>query len=231
MKIYYITSETQNTCSGAERWNSFDKRMILKKCWLSFISNLTQEDSVKVFYNNVNPTTVEWMSSSCSSLISFYESETIEDNFLLLHKHIKQDLEEETNPDTIFAIVEDDFLWSPGSLSLVKDSFSLWNGFIVPADTILNFRKPLFSKVFLGKDRYWKTSNVISWTLLGKLDKWKEHIETLGEALQQHNIVNYNSLTLNDWCINPMPAVASHLRNGDMSPYVDWAGIWERIKI
>lgn len=231
MKIYYIASETQNSLSKAERWNSFDKRMILKKCWLSFVSNLTIEDSIDVFYNNIKDSTIDWMKTSCNHLINFYKSESLEENFKCLANTIKTDIEKEQNKDSLFSIVEDDYLWSPGSLIYLKQTFQYWDKFIVPNDTMINYRKPMFSKVLLGTDRYWKTSNAITWTLLGKQHKWKEHLSVIEKSLNTIDLNNYNSLTLNDYCINPLPAVASHLRQNDLSPYVDWSDIWERIKI
>ena len=231
MKIYYIASETQDTLSNSERWNSFDKRLILKKCWLSFITTLSQEDSVEVFYNNVKPETIDWMSSSCNSLINFTKSESLKENFNNLLQQLQKDVDKEENKDEICFIVEDDYLWLPGSLSEIKKAFTKWNSFIVPNDTILNFKKPMFSKVLLGTDRYWKTSNIVGWTLAGKASSWKKHISIVEEAFSSVNLQQYNRLTQEDYCINPMPAYAAHLRNYDLSPYVDWSELWEKIKI
>ncbi len=53
MNIYIKISENQKTLSGQERWNSYDKRMILKKCWLSLMTNVESDDSINIYYHDV----------------------------------------------------------------------------------------------------------------------------------------------------------------------------------
>ena len=61
MNIYIRISENQKSISGEDRWNSYDKRMILKKCWVSLMANLTIEDSIHVFHHDVSDKTLKWL--------------------------------------------------------------------------------------------------------------------------------------------------------------------------
>lgn len=231
MNIYIRISENQKSISGEDRWNSYDKRMILKKCWMSLMANITIEDSLYVFYHDVSDKTLKWLSETCPTLIEFIKIKSIEDSFKITLETLTKDLILEQNPDKLFALLEDDYLWTLKGLDIIKKTSKYWKGFITPSDTPLNYKNPKFSKIFVGTDRHWRTTNYISWNLIGNRDIFLKYVNEIKDAgiLLDKNKLN-NILQETD-CINPLPAIATHCKNNDMSPLVDWGFIWRGISI
>lgn len=231
MNIYIRISENQKSISGEDRWNSYDKRMILKKCWVSLMSNITPEDSIHVFHHDVSDKTLKWLEERSEGLISFTKVNSIIDSFKIPLETMKEDLILETNPDKLFALLEDDYLWNIKALITIKEASKYWKGFIVPNDTPLNYKNPRFSKIFIGIDRHWRTTNNISWNLIGNKDIFLKYIDEIKNAGIDMNKKQLNNILQEIDCINPLPAVATHCKNKDMSPLVDWGFIWRGIEI
>lgn len=231
MNIYIRISENQKSVSGEDRWNSYDKRMILKKCWLSLMANVTLEDSINVFYHNVSDKTLKWLEETCQTLISFTEINSIEDSFRIPLNQLETDLTNTGDPNKLFALLEDDYLWNSKSLVVIKEAANYWKGFITPSDTPLNYTNLRFSKVFVGNDRHWRTTNYISWNLIGNRDIFLKYISQIREAGIEMDKEKLNNILQHTDCINPLPAVATHCKNKDMSPLVDWGYIWRGISI
>lgn len=231
MNIYIRISENQKSISGEDRWNSYDKRMILKKCWLSLMANITMEDSINVFYHNVSDKTLKWLEETCLTLISFTKIDSIEDSFRIPLEAMTNDLNNTGDPNKLFAILEDDYLWNVKSLTVIKEAANYWKGFITPSDTPLNYKNPRFSKIFIGIDRHWRTTNNISWNLIGNRDIFLKYIDEIKKSGIEMNKEKLNSILQDTDCINPLPAVATHCKNNDMSPLVDWGYIWRGIEI
>ena len=231
MNIYIRISENQKSISGEDRWNSYDKRMILKKCWVSLMANITIEDSIHVFHHDVSDKTLKWLEEKCQTLITFTKINSIEDSFKIPLEVLSKDLSEERDADKLFALLEDDYLWNMKGLDIIKKTATYWKGFISPSDTPLNYKNPRFSKIFVGVDRHWRTTNNISWNLIGNTKIFSQYVEQIKEAgiLLDKNKLN-NILQETD-CINPLPAVATHCKNNDMSPLVDWGYVWRGIEI
>jgi hypothetical protein len=229
MNIYIRISENQKSVSGEDRWNSFDKRMIFKKCWVSLLLNLTIEDSLHVFHHDVSDKTLKWIEENTTNLINFTKIHSIEDSFKIPLEILEQDLNNETDPDKLFALLEDDYLWKPDALNKIKEASMYWKSFITPSDTPQNYLKPKFSKVYVGKDRHWRTTSYISWNLIGCSKIFLETIKELKESGM--DIDKLNKILQNIECINPLPALATHCKNNDMSPLVDWNYIWKGIDI
>jgi len=231
MNIYIRVSENQKSISGDDRWNSYDKRMILKKCWISLMSNLTPEDSIHVFYHDVSDKTLKWLEDKSQGLINFTKINSVEDSFKIPLETMKEDLNKETNPDKLFALLEDDYLWNTKALITIKVAAKYWKGFISPSDTTLNYKNPRFSKVFLGTDRHWRTTNNISWNLIGNTKIFLKYVDDIKNAGINMNKKELNKILQETDCINPLPAVATHCKNNDMSPLVDWEFVWRGIEI
>lgn len=231
MKIYIRISENQKSISGEDRWNSYDKRMILKKCWISLMANMTIEDSIHVFYHNVSDKTIKWLEDKCQFLIEFTKIDSIEDSFKIPLELLKIELEQDQNPDTLYALLEDDYLWDTKAFSIIKEASGYWKGFIVPSDSPLNYTNQRFSKIFVGIDRHWRTTNVISWNLIGNKKIFFKYIDTIINSGIKIDKKELNSILQETDCINPLPAVATHCKNNDMSPLVDWGFIWRGIEI
>ncbi len=231
MNIYIRISENQKSISGEDRWNSYDKRMILKKCWLSLMANLTIEDSVQVFHHNVSDKTLKWLEDKCETLITFTKINSIEDSFRVPLETLKNDLINTADPDKLFALLEDDYLWNTKSMSAIKEASNYWKGFITPSDTPLNYTHQRFSKVFVGTDRHWRTTSYISWNIIGNTKIFLKYVDEIKEAGIEMNKQKLNNILQHTDCINPLPAVATHCKEKDMSPLVDWGFVWRGINI
>lgn len=231
MNIYIRVSENQTTISGIERWNSYDKRMILKKCWKSLMMNVTQEDFISIYHHNVTDKTLKWLSENCGTLHTFIKVDSLEESLTVPLDDIKAYLKTEEDDKKLIALLEDDYLWEPGSLKLIKQASMHWRGFMASNDTPKNYLEPKKAHVFVGHDRYWRTSSFISWNLIGStyiFNKFINHIKNAG-ILQ--DMGKLNEILAETECINPLPGVATHCKEGDMSPLVDWNFIWEGITI
>lgn len=231
MNIYIRISENQKSISGDDRWNSYDKRMILKKCWLSLMSNITPEDYIHVFYHDVSDKTLKWLEEKSEGLVNFTKINSVVDSFKIPLETMKEDLTKETNPNKLFALLEDDYLWNTKALFTIKEASKYWKGFIAPSDTPLNYINPRFSKIFVGVDRHWRTTNNISWNLIGNKDIFLKYVDEIKNAGINMNKKQLNNILQETDCINPLPALATHCKNKDMSPLVDWGFVWRGIEI
>jgi hypothetical protein len=231
MNIYIRISENQKSISGEDRWNSYDKRMIIKKCWISLMANITPEDSLHVFHHDVSDKTLKWLEEKCQTLINFTKIDSIENSFKIPLEKLKIDLENTQDPNKLFALLEDDYLWNTKALITIKEAATYWKGFISPSDTPLNYINQKFSKVFVGIDRHWRTTNSISWNLIGNTIIFSKYVDQIKNAGINMNKEELNKILQETDCINPLPAVATHCKNNDMSPLVDWGYIWRGIEI
>jgi hypothetical protein len=203
--------------------------MIFKKCWISLLNNLTIEDSLHVFHHDVSEKTLKWIEENTDNLLNFTKIDSIEDSFRIPLEVLEEDLNNETDPDKLFALLEDDYLWKPEAFTKIKEACIHWKGFIIPNDSPLNYLKPRFSKIYIGMDRHWRTTNHISWSLIGCSKIFLEYIKEIKEAGMDKE--KLNKILQNTECINPIPALATHCKNNDMSPLVDWNFIWKGFSI
>lgn len=232
MNIYLRISENQTSLSGEERWNSFDKRLILKKCWISLMLNLGQDDSLKVYYHNVKDKTLKWLDDKhTEGLIEFIQIDSKEESITTPLYHMKESILGNEDNKTVYALLEDDYLWAPRSFKVIKEAFEKWPQFIVPEDDPHSYTTVKEGITFLGKDRHWKTTDNISWNIFGTSLMFKEHIDTFINAGKVFEINMLKDILKENYCINPIPGVATHLKDGHMSPYVAWSDIWEGITI
>lgn len=229
MNIYIRVSENQKSVSGAQRWDSFDKRMILKKCWTSLMINVGSEDALNVYHHDVSDKTLKWLDKTSQSLINFYPISSIEESFSKPISDISRDVKIENDPNKLFALLEDDYLWDQSAFKVIKDTAKYWKGFIAPNDTPENYINPKLAKIFIGTDRHWRSTSNISWNLIGSQKIFKDWISFISSAGM--DIVKLNNLLQNTDCLSPLPGLATHCKEGDMTPLVDWYFIWNGIKI
>ena len=232
MNIYLRISENQTSLSGEERWNSFDKRLILKKCWISLMLNMGEEDSLKVYHHDVRKKTLNWLSKRhTKGLIEFIQIESKEDSIVKPLTDMKNSLLENDDNEEIYALLEDDYLWSSRSFKVIKEAFKKWPQFLVPEDDVSTYSTVKEGITFLGADRHWKTTDNISWNIFGTNLIFKQHIDTFINAAKVFEVDMLKSILKESYCINPLPGVATHLKEGHMSPYTDWTHMWEGIVI
>lgn len=231
MNIYIKISENQKTLSGQERWNSYDKRMILKKCWLSLMTNVESDDSINIYYHDVRDSTLKWLSDNCSILHNFIESESTNQNFLNPLIDIESYIKEEIDDTKLIAYLDDDYLWNKNAFNLIKEAGKYWKGFILANDSPKNYIKNTKSYVFVGIDRHWKTSSSANWNIIGSSFIFKKYITELKELSQLEDKNTINNLLSKTEFINPLPGVATHCDEKDMTPLVDWNYIWNGINI
>jgi hypothetical protein len=144
---------------------------------------------------------------------------------------MKNDLTNTQDPNKLFALLEDDYLWDIKAFSVIKEASIYWKGFIAPNDTPLNYINQRFCKVFVGIDRHWRTTNNISWNLIGNTKIFLKYVDILKNTGISMNKEELNKILQETDCINPLPAVATHCKKDDMSPLVDWGFIWRGIEI
>jgi len=229
MNIYIRVSENQKTISGVDRWNSYDKRMTLKKCWMSLMINVTSEDFITIYHHDVRDETLNWLSNKCSTLHNFVKINSLEESFLVPLEDMKANLKAEKDKNKLYALLEDDYLWNGNALRTIKDATKHWKGFIAPNDTPANYKDFTQAHILLGQDRHWRTTNYISWNLIGTQEIFSTFIDdiiTSGTDIKElNNILNKTK------CINPLPGVATHCKQEDMTPLVNWDYVWDGIKL
>lgn len=231
MRIFIKMSEIENTLSGKTRLGSYSKKMILKKCWLSLVANLTAEDSVIIFYNDVQKSTLQWLQKQYST-VDFVEANNIEENWNNLANRFKQEIEEETTPDAVYAIFDDDILWTTDAFkNTIKPIQTTWKGFITPNDSMLNYTLPRACKIALGLKNYWRTTTNLTFNIIGTKAIFNDYMSILYPAIVARNIDGLERILQSTESIIPLPAVATHCVEEDMSPFVNWDFIWRGITI
>lgn len=231
MRIYIRVSENQQSISGEERWNSYDKRMILKKCWLSLMMNITSSDELIIYHHDVRQETLNWMSDKCSTLHNFIKVSSIEESLVKPLEDMKKEIKTEKDENKLWAYLEDDYLWNSNGLKVIKEASQYWRGFITPNDTPRNYLEPKKAHIFVGIERYWRTSNYISYNLIGSTEVFRKYIDHIKNTGIMQNMSKLQEILDTTECLVPLPGVATHCKDSDMSPLVDWNFIMEGIKV
>jgi hypothetical protein len=230
MQIYIRLSENRKSLSGADRWNDFDKKMILKKCWTSLQMNITGEDYIIAYCHDVSNKTYNWLGNNCAGLVHFESVKTIEESFVRPLDDMKKDMIN-SDPNTLYAYLEDDYLWHPTAFKVLKDASRYWKGLIVPNDAPIQYTNPRQATIYVGLDRYWRSTSYLTWNMMGSASIFKEYLPNIKQSATNRDISHLNKILQKQVCINPIPAVATHCKEGEMSPLVNWWDIWEGINI
>lgn len=231
MFVYFRACEKQETISYVTRFNNFNKAIILKKCWLSIQKSLTKDDTLILIQDSLSETTLDWLISNSNIPV---EVVAVPAHSWDYHQHtvtLVQTLKQysEQHPEELHYIVEDDYLHTPDALQVLRDNLFNWNGFAVPYDYPDRYANPTPSRIFVGKDRHWRTIDSSTMTVLARGHRWINIIELLEQAAPTSNDKVFELIYKQVPCINPLPGVASHLTDRHHTPLVDWVQIWDSI--
>jgi len=231
LHIYFRACEKQQAISNVMRFQNINKTEMLKRCWLSIQSSVTDSDTIIIIHDEVSEDTLKWLhKTSNTSNISFVEVEKHEWNYHL-HTVTAIDILAEQCikfPDELHYLVEDDYLHTANAIWVLENSLLQWQHFAVSYDYPDRYRdgyEPAL--VMLGVDRHWRTVQSATMTVLAKGSTWLRHIETLRAVAPTSNDAIFREIFKQDACISPLPGVASHMTDYHMTPLVDWVSIWE----
>lgn len=233
MIIYFRACEKQDTISYVTRFNNFNKTIILKKCWMSIQKSITKNDMLVVVQDSLSEDTLNWLVETAKTNIDIID---VPEHTWEYHQHtvtLVQTLKNysEKYPEELHYIVEDDYLHVENAISVLSETLKDWEGFAVPYDYPDRYIEPKPSQVVIGKDRHWRTIDSSTMTVLAKGKRWTAIMPLLEQAAATSNDKIFEEVYKHIPCINPLPAVASHLTDRHNSPLVDWVSLWNSINV
>lgn len=232
MNIYYLASIENKTQSGVPRyvWEKESKELILKKCWTSLQESISEEDRIFLIDSNLPNNVSNWLIDKAVGLVSHIKVPKTEEKYQYLITALNV-LETNINDKSHF-IIEDDYLFVYDALSILRTCLQHWHSFGTPEDNPSKYALPYDSFVYVGNDRHWRSINSSSWCIFGNSQIWKSYIKLIKENAKtnNHNIFKDNILQQTPG-ICPLPGVATHLKEGHMTPLIDWTNRWKEISI
>ena len=233
MNIYYLASNKNKTISGTPRyvWEKADKELTLKKCWLSLQESISEEDRIFLIDDNLPEKTSQWIIDTACSLITHVKVPKTKEKYQFLITALET---LQTNiDDRSHFILEDDYLFVYDGLDVVRTCLQHWHSFGVPDDNPNKYTVPYEAFVYVGNDRHWRSINTSSgWSVYGNSQVWKSYINLLKESAKTNNYNVFKDTILQQASgICPLPGVATHLKEGHMSPLIDWTNRWKEISI
>lgn len=231
MIILWRACEKQETISFAKRIKDLPKLSILKACWSSLQYNIGEKDKIIIIEDNLSDYTKEWLQQTCkASSLDFISVTGHKPDY---HAHtvtFVKTLENTINNldvDEIIFALEDDYLFSHGSITVLKEATKYWGGFIVPYDYPDRYKDGVSCRVLVGNDRHWRTVHSATMTILARASIWKKYLPELKELAPTSNDRIFEQKIFKETtCIAPLPGVATHLLPNTMTPLVDWNKIW-----
>ena len=232
MIIYFRACEKQETISYVDRYKYDSKTKILKKCWLSLQSGISEDDKIIIIADAVSESTIQF-------LIDTSNTKNIE--IILVPKHawehhlhtvvLVDTLEKYSNqfPNELHYIVEDDYLHVPNAISILKDNLKDCPYFALSYDYPDRYVKPELAMIIIGSDRHWRTVSSSTMTVLALGETWLKVIPALKQAAPTSNDKVFEAIYQNIACISPIPALSSHMTKYHLSPLIDWETIYENI--
>jgi len=107
-----------------------------------------------------------------------------------------------------------------------------WHSFGSPDDNPQKYLDNIQeSFVYVGNDRHWRSINASGWSVFGNSMVWKNFINLLKENAKTNNYEIFNNIFRQTPSICPLPGVATHLKEGHMTPLINWAEIWKEIRV
>ena len=232
MNIYYLASIKENTISGTKRhlWEKTNKETILKKCWISLQQSIAEDDRIFIIDSNLPSELLNWMYDTSQGLVTQIQVPKTKEPYQFLLTALDT-LEENINDRSHF-IVEDDYLFVYDALPVIKECLQHWHSFGTPDDNPQKYLDNIQeSFVYVGNDRHWRSINTSGWSVFGNSMIWKNFINLLKENSKTNNYEIFNNIFRQTPSICPLPGVATHLKEGHMTPLINWTEIWKEIKV
>lgn len=234
MIIYFRVCEKQETISYVDRFNYANKTELLKKCWISLQSGITNSDKVIVIHDSVSSDTLEFIADTCKT--NNLEFIKVPEHSWEYHLHTVVLIEVLSKycalfPEEIHYIVEDDYMHYPYAISIMNDNLKEWAGFAVSYDYPDRYANAQPAMVVLGTTRHWRTITSSTMTVLAKGKTWLSYIGILKKAAPTSNDKIFEEIYTKTACISPIPALSSHMTKYHLSPFIDWEGMYNDIDI
>jgi hypothetical protein len=232
--VYFRACEKQETISYVKRFNDTNKTTVLKKCWLSLQSSISEEDTIILVHDAVSEDTLTWLKGTSKTKQLTLVPVPEHDWSYHLHTVVLIDILEEfctKFPTELHYIVEDDYLHVPDALQVMKNTLALWPNFSVSYDYPDRYIKPIPCHVIVGKDRHWRTVESSTMTVAAIGRRWLDVMPELKSIASTSNDKIFEHIYKQIPCISPMPGLASHMTDYHQTPLVDWDNIWNSINV
>lgn len=234
MKIFWQVSEQQKPLSGGIRYKNEDKVTILKKSWLSLQANIDETDQIFIIHDNISKETREWLVHNASGMHQLVKVSKHKKDYrgekVKLYQSIKKEIKNSNSNEILFAI-EDDYLFLPDAFQIIRDTMKYWGGFVIPTDFPDNYKYPVYSTIYVGPERHWRTIGFSGHTLAARAEIWELHIENLIKAAPVNNLSIFSDIFKVNPGICPLPGVATELEEAKMTPLVPWEQEWKKYEI
>ena len=227
------------------RYINVEKSLLVKKCVKSLINSIKQSKSVeeinlKILDDNSSVETLEYLIDISKGLdVTLLSCSEKGYNYSAL-KQFELCAAEKSG---LVYCVEDDYLHFPNA---IEQMFKMYMRFeeltgsvvaIRPDDDIFNYSSNNrhsrdYSLIFLGEDRYWRTSYSSHATLLTHASVFHNYWElfaSLGKFYKKLSIDEDRSINM-IWekvpLFSPMPGLAMHVSQNNEPPFVDYKALW-----
>ena len=135
---------------------------------------------------------------------------------------MKKEITTEKDENKLWAYSEDDYLWNSNGLTVINEASQYWRGIITTYDTPRNYLEPKKVHIFVGIERYWRTSNYISYNLIGSTEVFRNYIDHIKNTGIMQNMSKLQEILDTTECLVPLPGVSTHCKESDMRPLFDW---------
>ena len=231
MYIYFRCSEKVQPITFNHLRNKVD---ILRKSWISLQSSISTDDKLFIIYDAVSDETLKFLDKTCNTDREFIKVPEHTFNYhlhtLYAFKVLKTQLEKSKDSSWHF-MCEDDYLFVPDALNILRKTQQYWGNFIIFYDMPLWYKQGLISNIIIGHDRHWRLVNSSTMTTIARTKIWKKYIDLILQNSILSNDKIFEQIYKETPCIAPMPALGTHLAQGQISPIVNWNEIWNSIQI
>jgi hypothetical protein len=231
MIIYFRCSEQKDPVTFKPLKN---KTETLKKSWLSLQQSITNEDRIFIIYDQVSKETMKFLDDTAKTLRLPVRVPKHKSDF---HQHtvtaielLKKELDNSNESEWHF-MIEDDYLFTPNALDIIRKAQKHWGGFIVPYDLPIWYKQGFHCQLVVGHDRHWRTVPTATMTIMARTKIWKKYIDKMEFIAPKSDDTIFQQIFQADMCIAPLPAVAAHLAQGQVSPLINWDTIWNNINL
>jgi gas vesicle protein len=231
MIIYFRCSEKETPITFKHLKN---KSEILKKSWLSLQQSVTNEDQLIVIHDYVSKETLKFLDDTAKTLRRFIK---VPKHDFKNHTHtviaietLKKELSNSNESDWHF-MCEDDYLFLPNALDIIRKAQKHWGGFMIFYDMPIWYKQGLASNIVIGHDRHWRTAPYSTMTTMARTKTWKKYIDIILQVASKSDDRIFEQIYKETPCIAPMPALGAHLAQGQVSPLINWDKEWDSVKI
>jgi len=228
------------------RWNGKYKSEIIRKCYASIQPGLTPDDTIIVANDKVTEDTINWMKANT---VAKFIDKPVRPSQDKQHpyKHLFQtsintciDLVEiilqcaKENPDDLIYICEDDYLHRDIAITAMKSLYSKgYKGFYAPQDYPDRYTidSSVISNVVAFDYGHLRSIPSATLTFAGNANLFTSYAYDMRRAaIFSDDSWTWKAFAQNN-CFCPIPGHATHLQEGCITPFIDWAKIYEDIVI